>query len=564
MKKFIVTITLVKMIAIFTVSGNGAQIEKLSQKIDSLVTLQLSDSLPGGAIAVISKNGILYKNSFGVMNVEQNQKIDENTLFDQASIAKQFTAFAILLLEQEGKLNLDEDIRKYIADLPAYNYKITIRNLLQHTSGIASTDWLRLMSDISFDEVWHHHDEIKLTKKYSQLNFRPNTQHVYSNGGYSLLANIVENVSGMPFGDFLNQRIFKPLGMKSALVYSNPSLNLANDASGYKLAEDKPVNVSSTTDYSYGSGNLWASQNDMIKWGQNFLSPTVGNAHMINRIINKYNTLENGDSLFYTYGLYIRKYKGVKLVQHQGGVPGFNNYFMLFPDDNLIIIASFNNETINARSIVNGIADILLADKIVEQPAKPRVEVDVNIELAKKFTGTYELPDGMELTFEVQKDTFWLLLPGDHKFPLFAEDDYNFFLKAFNAQCTFVASENGEVNNMVWHQRGSSPKGLRVKERIALNIDEIKLFAGRYIHPDLNIEYPVNFEDGKLYVQTPSTFKKYMGIEKLELSHVSGDRFLTSGFGILEFTRDERGKVNGFYMPELGRLQNVRFLKSEI
>ncbi|PKP39107.1 MAG: hypothetical protein CVT98_03260, partial [Bacteroidetes bacterium HGW-Bacteroidetes-15] len=488
MKKTIVTIMLVKMIAIFTVSANGAQIEKLSQKIDSLVALQHSENLPGGSIAVISINGILYKNTFGVMNVEQNQKIDENTLFDQASIAKQFTAYAIMLLEYEGKLDLDEDIRKYISDLPDYDHTITVRHLLQHTSGIASTDWLRLMSDISFDEVWYQHDEIKLTKQYTQLNFKPNTQHVYSNGGYSLLANIVEEVSGMPFGVYLEKYIFNPLGMKSALVYTDPSLNLANDANGYKMNEDKPIMVSSTTDYSYGSGNLWASLNDMIKWGQNILSPKVGNAEMINRITNKYNTLENGDSLSYTYGFYVRMHKGVKLVEHQGGLPGFRSYFMIFPNNNIIITASFNNESINARSIVNGIADILLADKIVDQPTKPRVEVNVNIEMAKQFTGTFELPDGMELTFEIEQDTFWLLLPGDHKFPLFAEDDYNFFLKAFNAQCTFVASESGEINKMVWHQRGSSITGSRVTGRIALSTDEIKRFAGRYIHSDLNME----------------------------------------------------------------------------
>jgi CubicO group peptidase (beta-lactamase class C family) len=558
MKKTILMLSII----CFSMATIASALDKASnkiEKIDSLISIQLSENQPGGVIAVLSGSNILFKKTYGIMNVDQNLKNDENTLFDLASIAKQFTAFAIMLLEQEGKLSLDEDIRKYIPDLPDYEHTITIRNLLQHTSGIASTDWLRLMGDMAFDEIWHHNDEIRLTKKYSQLNFKPNTQLVYSNGGYSLLASIVEELSGMPFGMYLEQNILKPLNMESALVYSNPNIELNNYSNGYKIADGKTIKVSSTTDYSYGSGNLWASLNDMIRWGQNFLSPTIGSADMINRITSKYNTLENGDSIFYTYGFYVRKYKGVKMVDHQGGIPGFRNYFMMFPEDNLIIIAMFNNESIAARDIVNGIADILLAHKIVEQPTKPRVEVDVNLDIAKRFNGTYELKDGIELTFEVEKDTLWLIYPGNQKFQLFAEDNYNFFFKAFNARCTFVKSDNGKVNQIVWHQRGSSTEGMRINEIIQLSNEEIKKFAGQYYHIDLNIEYPVTFEEGKLYVYTPSTFKKYMGIEKLELTHVNGDKFLTNGFGILKFTRNDDNKVIGFMMPELGRLQNVKF-----
>lgn len=563
MKKLFLTIALAEMLLAFSASPGVAQVENLQSKIDSLITSLQKEDLPGGAIAVLSINGVVYKNCFGIMNVEQNLKVDENTLFDLASVAKQFTAYAIMLLEQEGKIDLDADIGKYLTGLPDYEHRITVRHLLQHTSGIASTDWLRIMSDLAFDEVWHHEDEIRLIRKYSLLNFKPNTQHVYSNGGYSLLASIVENVSGIPFGDFLHQRIFYPLGMETAIVYSHHTLKLTNEAIGYRVAKTQPEKVSSTNDYSYGSGNLWVSLNDMVKWGQNFFSPTVGNPEIKNRITSMYNTLENGDSIFYTYGFYVSNYKGVKLVHHQGGVPGFNNYFMLFPDDNLIIIASFNNESINARGIVNGISDILLANRIIEQPSKPRVEGNVNLDLAKRIEGTYELPDGMELTFELEQDTLYLLLPGDQKFPLFAEDDYNFFLKAFNAQCTFVKSESNEVSQIVWHQGGKSYNGSRVGERIILGMDEIEKLAGRYFHHDLNIEYPITFDGGKLYLHTPSTFKKYFGIDKLELTHMNGDKFSTNKLGTLVFTRNSNGKVNGFVMPELGRLQNVRFWKSE-
>lgn len=561
MKKQIVILTLTKLLTIAALCESFAQTEDFSRKIDSLLVSELSDGLPGGAVAVLSGKDVLYQKTIGIMDTETARDIDETTLFDMASIAKPFTAFAVMLLEEEDKLDLDKDIRIYLPDLPPYEYQVTTRHLLQHTSGIASTDWLRLLSDLAFDEDWHHDDEIRILTQYSQLNFEPNTRHLYSNGGYALLGSLIEHISGMPFGEFLHQRIFKPLEMETALIYSHPGMELMNDAGGYRITNDMPVKVSSTADYSYGSGNLWTSLDDMIKWGHNFFSPKVGNAEMTDRIMNKYNTLENGDTLSYTYGFYVRKYKGVKMVDHQGGVPGFRSYFMIFPDDNLILVALFNNESLNVRSLVNGIADLLLADRIVEQPVKPRIEVDVNLEKAERIAGTYELADGMELTFAVEQDTFWLLLPGDHKFQLFAEDDYSYFLKVFEAGCSFTVSETGEVDHMSWHQRGQTINGSRVTERIPLSIDEIERFAGHYILADLDMAYPVSFEDGVLYIHTPSTFKRYMGIEKLELSHVSGDRFLTSGFGILEFTRDESGQVNGFLMPELGRLHNVRFQK---
>lgn len=559
MKKIILTILLVWIMSIFLGIMANAQIAELSVRIDSLMLTQHSDSLPGGAIAVVSSNGVLFKKTYGIMDIDKNQKIDDHTLFDIASVSKQFTAFTILLLEDEGKLELDKDIRTYLPNLPKYEHTITLRHLLQHTSGIASTDVLRLFGGLSFDELWNQQKEIDLICKYSQLNFKPNTQHVYSNAGYALLAQIVEAVSGIDFNTYLHNKVFFPLGMESTLVYSDPSIKLTNNSIGYKIVEETPVKVSSTLDYSYGGSNIYSNLNDMIRWGQNFLAPKIGDTNMINRIITPYNTLENGDSIYYTYGFNIRKYKGVKLVEHSGGVPGYRNQFMIFPNEDLIIILMFNNESINTRRLANSIADIMLANKIIEEQPKPRVEVEVNLLKANKFAGIYQMEDGMELSFIVEKDTFWLVLPDESKFQLFAEDDYNFFLKAFNAQCTFAKAVNGEVNELKWHQGGRSYVAKRVEEKIPLTLEEIESFAGKYYQKELKVEYPIMFEDGKLIMSTPPTFKRYLGFDTVSLSHINGDKFITDNLGVLEFTRDEDQKVNGFVLLDVGRLQNIKF-----
>ncbi len=539
----------------------GTYTEKKSAQIDSIISLQHSEEQPGGVLAVISKGDIAEKKCFGIMNTENNKAIDKNTLFDIASVAKQFTAFSILLLEKDGQIDLDSDIREYLSYLPEYDYEITIRNLIQHTSGIASTDWLRLLSGIPFDVKWTHQDEIDIIKKYSRLNFKPNTKHVYSNAGYSLLASIVEEVSGMTFPQFLSKEVFKPLGMKTAIIYDSHQDEQLNRATGYEIVDEKAEAVSSSEEFSYGSGNIYASINDMITWGNNFFSPKVGDKNIIDRMLNKYNVLENGDSISYTYGLYVGEYKGVKMVSHSGGIPGFRSQFMIFPEDELIVIVMLNNESINSRTIATSVAEIYLADRIMEKEVAQRVETDLNLSKIENYIGNYTLPDGMEFEFVLEKDTFWLHLPGDHKFQLFAESDNEFFLKDFDAQVTFIEEPNGNVNEMIWHQGGEDYHATRTVDRVPLTTEEKAKFAGDYYHKDLKTDYKVVFDDNKLVLNPPETFERYFGAKYINLNHVNGDIFATDMFGMVEFTRDEKNEINGFILLNIGRLQNVEFLK---
>ncbi|MFW5792955.1 MAG: serine hydrolase [Bacteroidota bacterium] len=547
-----------------TVVMNARAVSKpinLSQKIDSIISLQHTAGQPGGVIGVISGSDVVVKKSFGIMDVENNKAITETTLFDIASVAKQFTAFAILLLEQDGKIELDRDIRYYLPDMPDYGHIITVRHLMQHTSGVASTDWLRLLSGIPFDVKWTQQDEIDIIYKYSCLNFEPNTKHVYSNSGYSLLAEIVNSASGMPLPGFLKKNVFTPLSMETAIIYYSPDIEQKNTAFGYEMLDDKAVLISSSEDYSYGQGNIFASLNDMINWGQNFITPKVGGHELVNRMLTKYNTLENGDSLSYTYGFYVSTYKGVKMVSHSGGIPGFRSRITIFPDDELVVITMLNNESINSRAIATGVAELFLADRIFVKEVAPRIAVDLNYEKIEKYAGNYKMPDGMELEFAFELDTFWLLLPGDQKFELFAESDNEFFLKDFDAQVTFIDGSDGEVNEIIWHQGGNDYHASRTSEKVLLSIEEIASFAGDYYHPDLSTDYNVIFEDEQLKIIPPATFERYFRASIIPLNHVNGNIFATDRFGMVEFTRNSDKDVIGFVMLDIGRLQNVKFVR---
>jgi CubicO group peptidase (beta-lactamase class C family) len=562
MKKISVFILIFSGIyAISNTQSNPASIDKtfLQEKIDSLVRLQWQEGQPGGLIAIVSPDRLISLQSYGLMETVLNLQIDENTLFDIASVSKQFTAFAIINLEREGKLTLDDQLSQYLPELPEYGNQITVRHLLQHTSGVASTDWLRLLANLPLDESWSQKDEIELIRKYSKLNFKPNSQFVYSNGGYALLAGIVEVVSGIPFSVYMAENVFKPLGMQSSFVFDHPEKNSNRLAVGYKMVNGNAVKESSNADYSYGGGNIRASMNDMIQWGQYMISDK--NSDYLERISNPTNTLDNGDTIPYNFGFYVRNYKGLKMVEHSGGVPGFRNQFMIFPEEKLILIIMLNNESINSRRLANSIVDIILAEKLQEEVLKPRQEIELDATVIKAYEGRYRLPDGMEMTFSLEGDVFRLILPGAQKFELFAESETKFFLKAFDAQCSFLKSPDGSIKSMIWHQGGKDYPAQRVEENLPVTAEQLAMYAGNYIHTDLKTDYPVLFEDGKLFVQMPATFKKYLGIDKMDLNHLSGDKFATERLGMLEFTRNDKGEINGFIMPEMGRLQNVSFIK---
>lgn len=562
MKKSIFIALLANILLFTSTQSQTLQTNRLSEKIDSLMELRQKPEEPGGAIAVILDNKVLHQKAYGISDMEKGTKIDEKTLFDLASNGKPFTAFAILLLEEQGKLDLDTDIRQYLPELPEYEYTITVRHLLQHTSGIASTDLLRLFADMPLDMEWSHQDEIDLIKKYAQLNFEPNTSFVYSNGGYSLLASIAESVSGMHFAEFLRENIFEPLGMDSSLVNYTSGQDLQYMAKGYRSIPDGFEHISSVNDYSYGSGNVLSSLDDMLLWGQNFLNPRLGDEQIMERIFNPYNTLENGDTITYTYGFYVRKHRGLKMVSHQGGVPGFTSNLAIYPDENLVIIVMLNNQSIGSIALTNSIAGLLLSEKFTPvEPEKPKVEITLAPEKAEPFKGTYRLEDGMEMTFAIDGDEFWILLPGDAKFQLFPNSETNFFLKDFEAALSFVPETNGIVNQMIWHQSGRDFNASRVMETEPLAMEQLALFAGNYYQPYFATEYPVILEEGNLKMILPDTFRKYLGFDSVQLSHISNDLFATDFLGMMEFTRNETGQVSGFILHDIGRLKDIVFLK---
>jgi CubicO group peptidase (beta-lactamase class C family) len=552
---------------LFAISGVFACAQQpdsswLEQHIDSIVGKSLPDKAPGCAVAIVSGNKVLYQKTFGLMSLEYQLPNTSHTLFNLASVSKHFTAYCILLLEKEGKVRLTDNIRKYLPDLPNYKDTITIDDLIHHTSGIASSDNLRLFAGVSLEAPWDADDEMELISRYSQLNDKPNTRGNYSNAGYFLLARIVEQVSGMSFGAFINQRIFKPLGMKESVVYDRPGRIIYGKATGYKKSNDGYIRTNTEGESVYGSTNLYCSLHDLIIWIQYLLNLEAKGDEVVSKLFNPNHYLENGSIMNYAFGFNIRKFKGLKVADHSGYAMGFRSQMTIFPENDLAIVTLTNNESIDNWGLTANLADLYFDHHIAPDKGPERKEIKLPQHLLKNYAGIYKLTDGMELNFEVNNDTFFLVVPGKPKYIMHAASETDFYVNEFGAQCSFQMGSNGEINEIVWNQNNHTPKGVKKGTVNSISPAELEKYTGTYFNNPLDITYPVTIKNNQLLMVVPKSFQAFMGISReVPLEYMGKDRFLTQSLGIVQFTRDNQQRIQGFRIVDFGRVKNIVFKK---
>jgi CubicO group peptidase (beta-lactamase class C family) len=540
-----------------------------SQPIDRKILLHRVDSLiqrihtlktPGGAVAVVSGKGTLYQKVYGMMSMEYKLPNTNTTLFNLASVSKQFTAFCALLLEREGKIDLDDDIRMYLYDLPDFGYKITIRELIHHTSGIASSDNLRLFAGLPFEAPWDADDEMKLLGRYNQLNYVPNSERNYSNTGYFLLAKIVEAASCQSFSDYITENVFKPLGMDQSFVYDSPGKIISNKASGYKKTGNTFIKMNTEGESVYGSTNIYTSLNDMAIWMKNLLQPKVGDKEMMNRLFYPCDTTNDGETINYSYGFNVWNYMGLKVADHGGYAMGFRTELMVFPENDIAIVVMTNNESTDTWGLTTKIADWVFRDQLKPEKKKDRIEIKLAPEKLKTYAGTYRMSDGMKLNLELNNDTLCLLIPGEPKFVLHPASDTEFFVKEFDARCSFEFGSDGTCSGITWYQNNRQPKGMKISYSDLLSSDELQQYTGNYVNEALNVTYPVLYKNNRLFLVVPKTFKTYFGTDcEVKLEYLEPGRFFTQRLGVVEFTKDDSKNITGFKIVDFGRVKNLEF-----
>jgi len=351
MKKRIVIL----LIMLATISCN---IEKTKEKKIDKIFQEFQTELTPGASVVISKNdSVIYQKGFGLADLETKTLIEPKTNFRLASITKQFTALSILLLENDGKLSLDDKLTKFFPDLLEYGEKITIKNILQHTSGLL--DYENYIDETETEQL-KDQDVLNILMKQDSTYFESGTKHQYSNSGYAVLALIVEKLSGLSFAEFLSSRIFQPLKMNNTLAYENGISEVPNRSYGYaKKDSGFEFSDQSLTSAILGDGGIYSSTEDLLKWDNEVNSPTLLPKEKFNRLFEK-GINYNGEEFDYGFGWRLDPYKKFYRPYHTGSTCGFSNIYMKLPNLDLTIIVLMNIRDYDAKGYAEKIADLLI------------------------------------------------------------------------------------------------------------------------------------------------------------------------------------------------------------
>jgi CubicO group peptidase (beta-lactamase class C family) len=546
----------------FCLAGSLLFGDALTDKVDSLFAAWNKPDSPGCALGIIKDGKLLYKRGYGLANLEYGIPITSKSVFRIGSTSKQFSAMCMTLLEEEGKFSLDDDIRKYIPELPEYEAPITIRHLLLHTSGIR--DYLTLM-DLAGereDDFFTNDEVIGLLARQEELNFQPGEEHLYSNSGYFLLSIITKRITGESMSIYAEKNIFKSLGMENTHFHDDHTLVVKNRASGYSPSKVGGFQISMTTLDMIGDGGIFTCVDDLLLWDQNFYNNKLGKGRqeLINKMITP-GILNNGEKLDYALGLRISQYRGKQMISHGGSFVGFRAEMIRFPEQHFSVIVLANLGTINPSRLARRVAEIYLgevSDEMLEIQAEQPKPIKILKSRMEEKVGAY---------YDKKRDRIWKIILENNA--LFVDtSSYRFRILPISQtrfrpvkgpvdwEIAFEKSSSGKPMLMKVLEEGEEPLIFEAVQMEELTLSDLEEYVGEYFSPELKVSYTIQLENKKLRLHHENPFKNYSD-EPLEAS--LKDRFQVSYIS-LNFFRDEKNAVISFTM-NAGRVQNIRFFK---
>ena len=430
--------------------GSVCTAQENTGRMEEVVQSYVSSKQFMGTVLVARDATVLLDKGYGFANLEWGVPNAPTTKFRLGSVTKQFTAASIFLLQERGKLKIDDAVKKYMADAPAAWDKVTIYHLLTHTSGIPSFTGF---PDYSSTEAVPTTPE-KLVARFRDkpLEFQPGEKWNYSNSGYVLLGYLIEKISGESYEKFVQENIFTPLGMKDSGYDSNSAI-IVHRASGYTPGPDGPKNAG-YIDMSIplSAGALYSTTEDLLRWEQGLFGGKVLSAASLQRMTSPFQH-------DYACGLGVSTVKGHQVIDHGGGIEGFNTQLSYYPDQKLTVVVLGNLNGGAPAEIAEKLAGVVHGEKVV-LPSE-RKEITVPAKILAGYVGNYELSPNFSLAVTLEGDQLMTQATGQPKFPVFAESETMFFLKVVDAEVEFFKNEKGEVTHLVLHQGGREIKGVK-------------------------------------------------------------------------------------------------------
>jgi CubicO group peptidase (beta-lactamase class C family) len=511
---------------------------------------------PGAALAVIKDGEVIYKKGYGYAQLEYDIPITSSTIFHVASVSKQFTAFAIVLLANQGELSLDDDIHTYLPEVPDFGKTITIRQLIHHTSGLRDQWEMLAMAGWRLDDVITKEHILTAVRNQKELNFIPGDEYLYCNTGYTLLAEIVERVSGHTFPYWSKKNMFEPLGMSHTHFHDDHEMIVKNRAYSYVPEENGGFKKRVLSYANVGATSLFTTVVDLAKWADNFFEKRLGGPEVIAQM-KQQGVLNSGEKIDYAFGLAIGEYRGLKTISHSGGDAGFRSHLLLFPDQRYAVAILSNCGSMNPAQQARQTAEVYLGGLLAEEtnrekPSERRV-VNIPPSVFEAYEGRYELEDGSILTLAKEGDRLMIEHPNaPEKMQLFPESMAKFFLKTADVQVQFHPEKDGYVERLTVVAEGETIKGKRSKVK-ELAPEQMREYAGDYYSGELDTTYKIVLQDDKILAR----HRRHGDIPLVRTKEdvFTGRRWF---FHKVQFVRNEKNQIAGFLLTG-GRVRNLRF-----
>jgi CubicO group peptidase (beta-lactamase class C family) len=365
-------IVLTGLLLMLLLESTVAQTTGAAFRVDSVFAMYDNTRSPGCAVGVIHKGEFVFRRGYGMANLEYGIPLASSSVFRIGSTSKQFTAAAMVLLAQDGRISLNDDIRKYLPELPDYGVQVTIRHLLHHTSGIRDYLTLAYLAGLRDDDFFTDEDVVTMLSRQRELNFSPGGEHLYSNSGYFLLSQIVKRVTGVSLKQYAQERLFGPLGMANTHFHDDHTHIVPQRATGY-APSDSGFRISITTLEMVGDGGIFTSVDDLLEWDRFFYAPSVYDLHLDRpndfwTVMLTRGVLNKGDTLNYALGLTHGEYRGLKVISHGGAFVGFRAEMMRFPEQSFTVICLCNLSRSHPTALARQVADIYLGDLMGPKP----------------------------------------------------------------------------------------------------------------------------------------------------------------------------------------------------
>ncbi len=508
---------------------------------------------PGCALGVYRDGQIAYQRGYGMANLDLGVPITSNTFFDIGSTSKQFTAASIALLVGDGKISFDDDVRKYVPEVPDYGTPITIENLIRHTSGLRDYNGLLFLAGHQEEDYTNDADGLDIIARQRALNFKPGTRWDYSNTGFFLLSVIVERVSGKTLSEFAKERIFAPLGMTETNFRTDHTQILPGRAVGYAPRPEGGFRIEMSDWDQTGDGAVNTSINELIRWDENFYHPIVGGQAMVDRL-QAPGTLDDGTPHGYGRGLFVDTYRGLRRVHHGGAWAGYRAMLMRFPERHTSVGLLCNLASASTQTLSEQVADVVIGSgfpeakpataQAAEAPAAPTTPVN-----AARYAGLYFSTAEQGVVRIAAQDGGIAAGVFGATLPLRPTGPDQFTSTGFPVVIGFGGAASGRADTLRLSVLGDQRVYTRVAEAHPTAADLAEL-AGSYYSPELDVTWRVALEDGKAVLHA-------RGLDNGTLEPAMKDGF-TGGTGFARFLRDPRGRIVGFDLSA-SRTQGIRF-----